>query len=457
MTLSQFTRRNALRVMSGALLTGVAARKAKAYVETPWSVFFQPDVQYLVESGNCSNAPAEMTALVNWEIANRNLVIGGSPINSKAVLSSGDCVNTATATAYEYQGVLAGNAAASLWGGGLGYFPVCGNHDYVAGGAAFGRGKTIGNLTNNSNTDALWRTGAFSASNLASVYGSGLALGSGDKAYYGGAYTEPDSSTTGVNSWYWMQIGFRRIGVLVLEFHPREAVLIWAKSVHDANLDKEFWICTHAYLYNFLNTSGDPQNPNNRCTRGITYGPNYYDNGGTDSFGTADGPLSYCGAGAWRGLQTVAMPLGLKDWSNLTLITNGHFLTSATANSWWWAQNNPRSSSLRQQHVTEMFCNLQELDNTNQCALDGTADTGHVVILRYMPGTGFQAYALSVNRYNGSNPCWIGQYGDANGYTNPSQHATPQLLFTSINEGLPMTGGISEGGLLGIGGKGGVQ
>ena len=67
-----------------------------------------------------------------------------------------------------------------------------------------------------------------------------------NKAYYGSSNYPPGSNENFYATFTW---GGKSYLVLVLEYVPRDSALAWAKSVLDANKDKEVIVVTHSYLY----------------------------------------------------------------------------------------------------------------------------------------------------------------------------------------------------------------
>src|SRR5258708_5751961 len=64
--------------------------------------------------------------------------------------------------------------------------------------------------------------------------------------YYGASNYPPGSNENFYETFTW---GGKSYLILVLEFVPRNSALAWAKSVLDANTDKEVIVDTHSYLY----------------------------------------------------------------------------------------------------------------------------------------------------------------------------------------------------------------
>ena len=151
----------------------------------------------------------------------------------------------------------------------------CGNHDYEN--AA---------VTDRSKIGHAWRSdtvGAWSPENLAGRYASGIDLGSGDYAVWGGVYDDPLFPRSSANNFIRLQVGGRKILIIALEFFPRTAVLNWARAVHDQYFDHEVWATTHGYM----DTLG------RRCDRS-GYGSGRYK--------LADAPTSNSGEQMWAGI-----------------------------------------------------------------------------------------------------------------------------------------------------------
>jgi hypothetical protein len=66
------------------------------------------------------------------------------------------------------------------------------------------------------------------------------------KAYYGSSNYPPGSNENFYANFTW---GGKSYLILVLEYVPRDSALAWAKTVLDANTDKEVIVVTHSYLY----------------------------------------------------------------------------------------------------------------------------------------------------------------------------------------------------------------
>ena len=84
--------------------------------------------------------------------------------------------------------------------------------------------------------------------NVAAIYGSGMDLGNGDVAWFGGAYPDPTYPVSTANAWMRLNIQGRKIIVASAEYYPRSAVMTYFRNIHDANPDHEFWFLTHGYM-----------------------------------------------------------------------------------------------------------------------------------------------------------------------------------------------------------------
>lgn len=386
-----------------------------AGASAPWSVVLVPDPQYMAATYVCSIGPTSYDNLMDWIVDNRNLLVDGVPLNIKAAIGVGDCVNFANPV-YGGEGIIAAQAWSRLDAAGIHKQMAPGNHDWVNGGnAGFSR--------DDAHLDGVWTgTNPFSATKLASVLGSGMSLGSGDMAYWGGSY-----GPSGANTYTRMKIGDRRILMIGLEFFPRSAVLNWAKRIHDAHPGHECWITTHSYLSDQANFSSNPNTPSNRASRG-TGGPNNC--WGPDAYGMGAAPASNSAEEMWNGSDATWQG-GLKSFTNLTAIFSGHWIDPAGDGGWYWQRNFPQSSSPRGQKVLELFANWQQLDLAAQCganSVNGDSDSGHLMILRFREDQAprvVEAYALST--VSGR---WYGPGGIA-----PS--AGPIQLFSLDVPGLP--------------------
>ena len=380
-----------------------------------FSIVVIPDPQYL--AALCS---PEYNAIMNWVLNNMTTVVEGSALNIKAVLGVGDCVNTAnTAEA---------RVAADAWGildsNGIPWLSPPGNHDMVTGS---GPGLQQRLLADN------FRPGGFFAADTRGGQSYwGRSLSGGGQCAWGGSY-----DATGGNMYFKLDIGAMKILCMSLEFNPRTDVLNWARGVHDANLDHQVIITTHAYLVDTgglnLRSTFAAWSPgvayaagDHAIVSGITYlsvannnvgrpplsSPSWWAmaaNYGNYAYGVnPDGyqqgvaPASNCGLEMWGGSRGWR---GFTEWSNLLAVVNGHFIYAPHHNNdpsgpnpaWYWNRTQAISTSSRRQNVQQIFVNWQELDNAPGCA-DRVTDRAHLFILKFLPASNtVRAYAFSAN------------------------------------------------------------
>jgi hypothetical protein len=283
--------------------------------------------------------------MMNWIVDNRNMVlISGPPsfvANIKAVVGVGDCVDWTNGTQF--------NNAQTAWtildAHQIAFTTPPGNHDY-----------TSIAPSSRSNLGSQFTTGYFSASNRSSVYGSGIALGNGDMAYWVGSF-----DTTGANTAVKFVICGIKMLILAVDFFAGNAAWSWAYDVMAANFDCETYITTHAWL-----TSNGTQ-----FQRTDTYGPDYYS--------MADAPYSNSAAEAWT-------TIGVNTWPNLLGIFSGHdLLGSHNTNpsgpvfpAWYWQYVPIQSKSTRGQTVQQLFANSQQIDNACSASVNQATGAGEV-------------------------------------------------------------------------------
>ena len=178
-------------------------------------------------------------------------------LNIQLVIGVGDIVNVGTDTA---QWANATHSVGILDQAGVPYAFAIGNHDY----------------------DTLPPTSR-SATNFNQYFGPSRYASA---SYYGTNFP-PGSNENFFETFNWQG---NKYLVLVLEFVPRNAALAWAKSVLDANLDKEAIVVTHSYLYS--------------------------DNTTVDECDTADMIGDNNGARQWTNL--------LRQYPNISLVLSGH-------------------------------------------------------------------------------------------------------------------------------------
>lgn len=389
------TRRGLLKyaVVGGAAVRAVPPARPDTFPGDPaFSMIAFPDPQYLsANSGGdpsgggsnyCGLGPSGSRGgqlndpdhrnwmyirMMNWVVENR------AAWNIKGVISMGDCSDAISTTALNSQEAVTAEAWSVLRNAGIPDQVCEGNHD-----GAVNNGVRDGSY--------LFKYGIFSPPALLSFFGPGIALGAGDFVRFGGYYGEPLGSTVpqkAANSYTLWHIGTRRICILALEFYPRSEVLVWAKSVHDdvASQGYELWITTHGYL----NSNGS------LIDRGkFSFGP--------DDYGFADDGSNNSGVQMWEGNSRGVPTTGFKEWSNLTCVLNGHFLSSN------YKYLPATSISQRAHTVHQFFCNFQGEDLASNCGgspPDGLSNCGVVMILHLVPSWGaLQVYITSTNSGN---------------------------------------------------------
>ncbi len=253
---------------------------ALAQVTAPdFSVVVLPDTQFYSESH-----PAIFTAQTQWIVNN------SADYNIQFVLGEGDIVNVADTPA-QWQNADA--AVKLLDNAKIPYVLPLGNHDYDHFNPS-ARGTTAFNTY-------------FGPSRYAqySWYMGGFPGGTNDNFY--AEFT----------------VNGKQYLILALEFLPRPASLDWAKTVLDANPDKEIIVVTHSFLFTD-STRADQCNNN--------------DNGATGNNQGED---------VWQNL--------LINYPNLSLVLNGHFVGINASRR--------ADLGLQQNLVNEIFANYQGLTN----------------------------------------------------------------------------------------------
>jgi hypothetical protein len=381
-------------------LANTSSVAAQAPAGPDFTVAIIPDPQYLADS--CpDHLGGYYSALMKWIVGNKNMVFTSSApsfsANIKAVVGVGDCVNGASG----FQFANAQNAWSILDANRIAFTTPPGNHDYW------------GSPSSRSKLGAQFATGYFSARNRSSVYGSGIDLGGGDKAYWVGSY-----DTTGANTAVKFVISGIRLLVLAMDFFAGNAAWSWAYDIMTANADCECYITTHAWLTargtQFERTDG--------------YGPDFYK--------MADAPYSNSASEAWN-------TVGLNTWPNLFGIFGGHDLcgrsksnpADISPSAWYWQQTPVRSNSARGQTVHQLFVNSQELDD--ECSMsasdtNGAGQLASVFLLSRRPALGLLEGRM-ISTHSGN---WF----EARPPSFPdgtSWSATEKLLFSVPFKGIP--------------------
>jgi hypothetical protein len=312
-----------------------------------------PDPQYLAES--CPDKlGGYYSAMMQWIVRNRNIVFSSSEpsfqANIKAVIGVGDCVNQ---TADE-QCKNAQTAWKILDKNHIPFTTPPGNHDYS------------GHPGSRSNLGAHFATGYFSPKHRASVYGSGLNLGGGDKANWIGSH-----DSTGANTAVKFDISGIKMLILAMDFFAGNAAWSWAYDVMRANSDCECYITTHAWL----------------TMKGVRY--QRTDGYGPDGYSMAAAPYSNSAEEAWS-------TLGVNTWPNLCGIFGGHDIlgghnSDPSSHPWYWQHVPAQSGSPRQQTVHQLFANSQQLDeacNMSPSRANGAGQIASIFLLSRRPGSG---------------------------------------------------------------------
>jgi hypothetical protein len=353
--LKKITRRG----FGASVLSGLAATATSRLVSTPsvaaagadFTIAIIPDPQYLAES--CpNNSGGYYRAMMQWIVNNRNIVFksrtSSFDANIKAVVGVGDCVNAPV----RYQFANAQMAWTILDMNGIAFTTPPGNHDYSGGPAS------------RSHLGEQFATGYFSAKSRSSVYGSGIALGGGDMAYWVGSY-----DTTGANTAVKFVISGIKLLILAMDFFAGNAAWSWAYDLMLANSDCECYITTHAWL----------------TKNGTRY--RRTDGYGTDTYSMAATPYSNSAEEAWS-------DRGVSTWSNLFGIFGGHDVFSGEkpdSPGWFWHRAPAKSNSSREQTVQQLFVNSQEIDrgcSVSVSEANGMGQVASVFLLSRRPGLG---------------------------------------------------------------------
>ncbi len=250
-----------------------------AQVTAPdFSVVVLPDTQYYSES-----YPAIFLGQTQWIVNNT------ANYNIQFVLGEGDIVNVADQPA-QWQNADA--AIKLLDSASMPYVLALGNHDYDDG-SPTARGTTAFNSY-------------FGPSRYAAY------------TWYMGGYP----SGTNDNFYTEFTVNGKQYLILALEFVPRDATLVWAKSVLDANSNMEIIVVTHSFTY----TDGTRAD---QC-----------DNDDISPTGNNQGE------DVWQKL--------LINYPNLSLVLNGHFIGNGSRRA---------DLGINQNLVNEIFANYQNLAN----------------------------------------------------------------------------------------------
>jgi hypothetical protein len=357
--LKKISRRGFGASILGGLASAAAPRLfgTQAAEGSDFTLAIIPDPQF--QAASCpDNSGAYYASLMKWIVDHKNMVFTSSKsafnANIKAVIGVGDCVNSTSGT-NEFANAEA--AWTVLDANGIAFTTPPGNHDYAGGPAT------------RENLGAQFATGYFSAGNRAAVYGSGLDLGGGDRAYWIGSY-----DATGANTAVKFVISGIKMLILAMDFFAGSAAWAWAYDVMLTNSDCECYITTHAWL----TTNGT------QFQRTDTYGPNGYSMAGA--------PYSNSAAEAWQ-------DIGVSTWPNLVGTFSGHDVMGSTNSNpsgamsppWFWHHTPIGSESPRHQTVHQLFVNAQQLDagcSATVSNASGAGQTASVFLLSRRPSLG---------------------------------------------------------------------
>ena len=179
---------------------------ALAQVTAPdFSVIVLPDTQFYSES-----YPQTFSQQTQWIVNNQ------ANYNIQFVLGEGDIVNTAEQPA---QWQIADAAIRLLDDANIPYVMTVGNHDY--------------GQEDPSTRDTSAYNSYFGPSRYAPY------------SWYMGGYP----NGTNDNFYAEFTVNGKQYLVLALEFAPRDSALVWAKTVLDANPDKEIIVVTHTFTF----------------------------------------------------------------------------------------------------------------------------------------------------------------------------------------------------------------
>jgi hypothetical protein len=360
-----FSRRGFNALVAGAA-SAALPRLARAE-EPDFSVVVPNDPQYLATL--CGKA---YSAMMQWIVDNQATTVDGSPLNIKAAVSAGDCVNNPNggeaSVAQSAWGVLDSNR--------IPWVSAPGNHDMV--GASDLSGRVL--ATN-------FQAGGFFAPDVRAskpCWGSALP-GGGGYCYWGGSY-----DASGANTYMRLEVEAKRQLYIFLEFHPRSVVLDWAKGIHDAWPGYEVIVVMHSYL-----TSAGKH-----VARGT--GDAYANYFGPDAYLQGSAPDSNSGIEMWSGW--------LSGWSRLRMIVCGHWLWQVGYEfGWIWQRTPIISASSRGQTVEQLFANAQDADNSYDYATGVAAggpcaagvESAHLFILKFCPSLEkLRFYGLSTHTGN---------------------------------------------------------
>jgi hypothetical protein len=368
------------------------AQRADATV-TPFTLAVVPDIQY--EAGTC---PAQYADTLEWIVGNQALSVNGVSLNTKGVVSVGDCVNNAGTGSGEIT-VAAAAQTSTLDAHGYPFEPVPGNHDYQN-----------SSLPTRTTLGAHFMPGGIYGPDVraAQSYWGGVP-GGGGSSQWGGAYNDPATGgTTGANTWIEMIVGSRKFLVIGLEFFPRSSVLVWAKTIHDAYPDHEVIVSTHSFITDQAHLVTRTTDAGYSAMSSV-YGPDDYSLGAS--------PASNSGSEMWLNY--------LQYWPRLRFILCGHWIYANTNTGgpnlpWYWNLN--QLTAADGHTVNAVFTDAQELDNTGGAYCpsgtpNGTSNVAHMFLMRWDNTPGMcEAFMVSTNSGK-----WVGANAAAGWSSSPVQ------------------------------------
>ncbi len=340
--------------IQGAAGVAVLASPRMAQAADPdFSIVCLPDMQYMADSGQCPNAA---TGSKLYYAVMNSIIADAASLNIKAVLSLGDCANVVAVVSKNAQDTIVEGGYNLLSSNGVAYVTCLGNHDYLS-----VPDRTAGYLWTNS-------SGLFHPTQQIARFGSGISMGAGDTAYWGGSM----SPTSGVATYALLDIGSWHLLILSLPFYPDSPTLAWAHTVMTSYHDRTVIIITHGFL----------------DATGTLFGRSGY---GPDGFSLGASPDSNCGTQMWGTLASDGGFTQLKYEQNLAMVCSGHDIANGDSSSYYYRRLALTSSSVRGHTCQSMFCNLQQVDLAAACGgspPDGTANVGHLKYLYFSPSAG---------------------------------------------------------------------
>ena len=226
-----------------------------------WSMVFVPDIQNLTNAADYNETWKTMADWIADNVDDENI---------KHVIGAGDSTwgNNDEHYGYAMNGF---NKFKDL----VSWSNLIGNHDYV------------------------WGKGDRDSTMYQKYFGEDAIQNSAAQETYVGYFKDPAGKTTTENSYYRFSVNGVKWMILQLEYHPRQSVLDWAKTILEKHDTDNVILATHAYL------TGDGTYANNAYMD--------YINEDTDN-----------ASGGYIGDTTEKIWADLKAYSNIKLILCGH-------------------------------------------------------------------------------------------------------------------------------------